>query len=906
MLEFGEIEKYKVEIEKAFDNIEDVSFKNLLNLLTDKLSLYFDIFNNSPSYQFILKINGELISANELFKQKFLAPSERISNVSIFNFIDIQFHDKFRNFLDHNFSKKDSLNYLIVKFIDSSNHEIRLKLESKLFFDYSKNENYCQIIALNISEQKEIKRRLLQTNIKLLTIYEFSPYSIAIINLDGTIVDFNTVTLKLLGINSYEELIGKNILDFVSDKYKDLAKNDLISAYKLEKLESLNYNLLRKDIEFAAELSVSIIKEENDKPSGFVIITKDITKRIKDEILLKENEEKYRLLFENMHNGFAIFEFDEKNKNGKILEANDFFLKIIGFPKEITLLKSANEIFTNIDFGLFSKYRNILNEEKFYTFDYFYQHTEKYLKVHIYSFQKNKFTVILIDQTKIKLTELLYKENFNRYKSLFDNSLTAILYADITGKILEANSKLIEILGSPSIEETKRINLLTFKPLMDAGFSADFIKCIKTETTIFAEKEYNSKWDKKVYIRYYFNPIKKEDKIIGVLANVEDITESKNATQELIEQKEILKELNATKDKFFSVIGHDLKNPLNNILGFCDLIQSTPSDFEKDNILEILGYINKSAKNAFELLENLLQWSKSQSNKIRTNKQIIHLSEVVKNNVKLLEQNLNAKEIQLISEISPDYFIYADLNMTNTILRNLISNAIKYSYRKGIIYISSKEDGDYIIVNITDFGIGMENKTIENLFKYAENISIPGTENEKGTGLGLLLCKDFISKNDGLIEIESTLKEKTNVKLRFKKYNEGIISSQNEVKQIPKFKILVAEDEDINFIYISEMLPFENFEIVHAKNGKQAIELFESIKDFSLVLMDAKMPLIDGYDAAIAIKSMNNQIPVIMQTAYCSQDEIRKAFEAGCDDFIAKPIDKELFKRKINNFLNFQ
>ena len=224
---------------------------------------------------------------------------------------------------------------------------------------------------------------------------------------------------------------------------------------------------------------------------------------------------------------------------------------------------------------------------------------------------------------------------------------------------------------------------------------------------------------------------------------------------QLRESEQRLKELNATKDRLFSIIGHDLRGPIG---GFKSLIQLLISGYDLSNskqLLEILKVIHKTANSTYDLLENLLEWAKSQQNEIVFNPEKIELKDLVFNIMNLFSEVILNKEINIVNEIPDDQFLVADKNMLSTVLRNLISNAIKFTPNGKSIKISVANIGDNIKISVQDEGTGIQEEDLPKLFNSLSPLSSYGTQGEKGSGLGLLLCKDFIERHTGIIEVNS-------------------------------------------------------------------------------------------------------------------------------------------------------
>ena len=216
-----------------------------------------------------------------------------------------------------------------------------------------------------------------------------------------------------------------------------------------------------------------------------------------------------------------------------------------------------------------------------------------------------------------------------------------------------------------------------------------------------------------------------------------------------------LEELNATKDRFFSIIAHDLKSPFNYLLGMTQLLSDVMDTMNPDKLKILISKLHDSAQSAFDLLENLLIWARTQQKMIQMSQESHDLNSLVNSSIKPLLNLALDKSINLTNEITLDDKIFVDEYMISTVIRNLVNNAIKFTRNNGTIKIYAERDGNEIIISVNDNGIGMSEKIISKLFKIGEDVSISGTNNETGTGLGLILCQEFVTKNGGRIWAES-------------------------------------------------------------------------------------------------------------------------------------------------------
>jgi two-component system sensor histidine kinase/response regulator len=241
-----------------------------------------------------------------------------------------------------------------------------------------------------------------------------------------------------------------------------------------------------------------------------------------------------------------------------------------------------------------------------------------------------------------------------------------------------------------------------------------------------------------------------------ILLQNEELRELNINLEKKVEQRtQELKELNATKDKFFSIIAHDLKNPFNTLMGFTELLLDNLNEYSTEKLREFIDILHQTSRQSYALLENLLEWSRSQTGRLEMKPDRIMLHELINENISLLTNHAAKKNIRLINEIDLSAQAFCDENMIRTVIRNLISNAIKYTNDHGAITCRSKIRENFIEVSIADTGIGIKTENLGKLFRIDVNYTTKGTAQETGTGLGLILCKEFINKNKGEIRVES-------------------------------------------------------------------------------------------------------------------------------------------------------
>jgi PAS domain S-box-containing protein len=358
---------------------------------------------------------------------------------------------------------------------------------------------------------------------------------------------------------------------------------------------------------------------------------------------------------------------------------------------------------------------------------------------------------IATDITERKLIE----EDLKVKNYALNASPTAIGLADLNGVITYINDAYVDLWGYSNKNEIVGKNITEFT--RSKALVSDVMKSIFEGKSFKGEGSSVNKNGKSFNFIISAKVVKSKGRPICLIALFNDITELKQIEAKLNENQQSLIESNNTKDKFFSIIAHDLKSPFNGILGFSDILETEYNDLDDETRLEYIKIINTSSKNTFKLLENLLEWSRLQQNGIVIRKEELNIKDLVNECIAPYSLNAFNKNITIITNIPDDVFINVDCNSMKTVFRNLLNNALKYTPDNGKIIIDLKVLNDEIEIDFTDNGVGIGPNRLSKIFSIGETKSTLGTANEKGTGLGLILCKELISKNSGKISVESEI-----------------------------------------------------------------------------------------------------------------------------------------------------
>jgi len=342
----------------------------------------------------------------------------------------------------------------------------------------------------------------------------------------------------------------------------------------------------------------------------------------------------------------------------------------------------------------------------------------------------------------------------------FNESPVSIVLTDKDGNIEFVNPKFSELTGY-TFEESKGKNTSILKTALTPDETYESLwETIKSGETWSGEFVNRKKNGDIYYEEAVIAPIKNaKHEIINYLAIKIDITKRKASENLLEKRNQELSEINHTKDRLFSIIGHDLKGPMGNLKQLLEFINQDIEKGDKENIQKIVQMSKETAETSFEFLENLLNWSRSQLNVIEPNKEKFNLSTLINEVCHLYQSSIQNKKQELIYHNGVAYEVNADKDMISAVIRNLVSNSIKFTPVYGSIQIKLQERKDDVVFSIKDSGVGIDKERQDKLFNFSENQSTHGTNGEKGTGLGLVLSKEFVTKNEGEIWVESKVNE---------------------------------------------------------------------------------------------------------------------------------------------------
>lgn len=647
---------------------------------------------------------------------------------------------------------KDSQKKTAVK-ISSPRSEVDIqKLIQELEVHQIELEQQNEELAM-AKEQAEFAAK------KYTELYDFAPSGYFIFSSEGGIIDLNLSAAKMLGEDRSSLKTGRFGFFVSDDKRADFAYF-LRKVFSSHTRETCELTLITND-NITIHVHLSGIVDENGEQCLVTAI--DITDRRLAEESLQISLRKYQFLFDSFPLGITI-----SDQDGNIIESNQKAAILLGLKEEEQLkrqIDGSNWSIVQSDGSPFptEKYpgvialkenRNVENIEMGIVKG---KNNITWLNITAAPVPIENYGVAIAysDITDRKKVEKALVISEERFHSLFDNmaegvALQELVFEDgkpIDYRIVDVNNSFVKIL---SLSRKKVVGKLSIKAY-DASTPPFFEKCLEVV---------NSKIP--IYFESYFAPLDKHFGISvapwhenGFATIFLDISDRKKAEAEINLKNEKLQKINSEKDKFFSIIAHDLRSPFTSIIGFSELLVEQVNEKYDDGIRKYADIILQSSQKAMDLLMNLMEWSRSQTGRIEFNPEYIEMVKHINDISQLYSIIANQKSITLTKVLPTNAPVHADKAMLNTIFRNLISNAIKFTNRGGEIILSVEAKQNELTISIADSGIGISEDRIEKLFQIDESFSTPGTQNEKGTGLGLILCKEFVEKHGGKIWAES-------------------------------------------------------------------------------------------------------------------------------------------------------
>jgi PAS domain S-box-containing protein len=636
----------------------------------------------------------------------------------------------------------------------------------------------------------------------------------------------------------------------------------------------------------------------------------DITEKKIAEQAIREKEHELAEIFNSTQEAILIYDFDKQT----IIDCNNATEAIYGYTKNELIGKpfgylssfeppytidEANKKVSNIAVkgsGTYTWQGKKKNGEKFWV----------EISLKLTTIRENKrFIAVVRDITERIAYQEQIAQREREFREIFNSTSEAIIIYDTkTNQIVDCNDRAPEMYGYTSKDEFLKCNMEDLGANV-APYTNDRIGINSRKAMVEGPQRFDWLAKRKNGEHFWVEVSLRRTRIGGVerdLTVVRDITERKKFENDLVKAKEKAEESDKLKSAFLANLSHEIRTPMNAIMGFTDLLKF-PVDEAKHN--EYIDIIQKSGKRLLDIISETVEIAKLDTGMVKPNPENFDLNQLMQDIYNEMKIKVSAKsELELIllnEKIDSPFNIYTDKVKLQQILVNLISNGIKYTPR-GSVSFGYKVNNNRIIFTVKDTGIGIEQKYQDLIFKRFFRIQNPITIKVGGIGLGLAISKAYIELLGGTIELNSAFGRGTEVTISLPYQKVETQPESNEEIPLEQLKgenqlLLVAEDDDFNFLFINEILTSSNYQCIRASNGQEAVDLARKNDNVKLILMDLKMPVMDGYRAFDEIKAFKPNLPIVAQTAYALGEDKEKINNHGFDGCIHKPIKKnELLK----------
>src|SRR3989339_94817 len=759
------------------------------------------------------------------------------------------------------------------------------------------------------------------------------------VNKGGRIVLWNESSAKLFGLTKSEvfgKYIGK-IFPSLDEAGFTKLKSDVAMNNGWNGILSIGF-----DESIAEHFKVKVTELSDEAEESYIFLCTNVTESIRAEKELKDSEEKFRnivtnapefictldkrgnLTFGNKQflEAFKISQAELKKTNftdlidpdflltnSRFVLVNDSFVKMLGYS---TTSEMIDEIPLNLISGkdkeivsgyLNPSYENINQPPKF-NFTARRKDGTTFAaenSVSYYEVEGERFIVwVLRDETEEMLAKEALQTSEERYRSISESineciwaaenvkgDLKAIFYTPSVKKITSYEPQEFlddeELWGK--IIHPDDVDFVGDK--MD-NLYGDPIRNLETLEYRIIDKLGSIIWieNKITVVR---DPKGKIQKVFGIIS---DVSLSKRAEEELKRSTSDLKELNETKDRFISIVSHDLRTPFSSIIGFTDLLL-TDKNLDEEKKIQYIHFIQESSKSMLGLVNSLLDWTRLQTGRIKFEPDRINAKYIIDKSIQILSGAAIQKKIKLVNELAKEFYIHADESLLLQVFNNLISNAIKFTKPEGSIVVSAKANIEkkQVEFSVKDDGIGIRAENVDKLFKIDTKFTTSGTAGEKGSGLGLSLVHDIIRKHGGDIWVNSEPGKGT----------QFIFS----IPVASSYLLIVDDMKTDRLLYtklIKSLIP--NYNILEAENGKIALEVIKQSLP-ALVITDHNMPVMNGYDFVkqLSITPLKYKPPVIVLSGDVNKTIEAEYKEFGVEYVFSKPVNLSNFKNAIERSL---
>lgn len=508
------------------------------------------------------------------------------------------------------------------------------------------------------------------------------------------------------------------------------------------------------------------------------------------------------------------------------------------------------------------------------------------------------------DITERKTSENKLSEAAHLLRATVESTIDGVLVVSNTGKVLLRNQRFLDLWNIPDrLADAKDDRVLlenASQHLLEPEKYKEKVRQLYQDEPESTNLDTIHFKDGRVY-EHYTQPLLMDGVFEGRVWSFRDVTNREKREKELWEAKQKAEESDRLKSAFLANVSHEIRTPMNGIMGFTEMLRD--EDISADEMEEFIQNIEKGGNRMLATLNDLMDISKIETGQVGISITPVNINEKLKEYHDFFKRQVWNKGLELIlgDSLPQDRaMIFTDSGKLNSILSNLIKNSIKYT-PEGHITFGCRPEGDGLMFYVEDTGIGISSDKQEVIFNRFVQADMRDTKAYQGSGLGLAIAKSYVEMLGGEIKVSSVVGEGTAfyffLPFQAADSNEGAEESEktltSQAESTKHLTILIVEDDGSSEMYLTKLLQNRSERLLYARDGQQALNKIREHPETDLILMDLKMPQMDGLQLTRKIREFNNEVKIIAQTAYAMQDDREKALDAGCDEYITKPIKKE-------------
>jgi|GEM_PF-768108 len=862
------------------------------------------LFDEAPVGYQSLDINGNIKDVNQAWLSLLGYNRNEVIGRYFGDFIAEKskpyFKDSFGRF------KADGQIHCELNMVHKSTKVLNIDLEGRIGLDTDGIFRQTHCILKDITLQRQAEQLIRKREERFEAIANYTANWEIWLDSDGKVIWTNPAAESFTGYTPDEILETADLLTvIVAPEHQETVASILGNPKKEAAVRTFEIRCIRKNqTSFRAEFSWTEIFDKSGNYLGIRLSGHDVTLYRAAEKAIKENERLYRQMVDNAPFGMHFYELNHEN-DLIFTGANAIADKILGISHKQFIGKPIAQVFPSLGPEIIDAYRESARKNVIWETDqiiYTDQRISGAFEVKAFQTVPEKMVAMFTDITKRKQAEEQLFESRELFEALARVSPVGIFRTDEQGETTYVNPKWSSLTGLKFEDALESRYLSAIHPDDREARLNEWRDAVVHGQPVVSEYRFLHPDGKVVWVQGHAVPEIVNGKIKGYIGTITDISDLKAAGIELLRAKERAEASDKLKATFMGNISHEIRTPLNGIIGFADLIASGGNTFKENE--EYIELLSQSINRLTRIIDNIMDVSIMMSGNKSLNKEPFDLDKLCTDIFLKYEFAAQQKSLAFtLNRFSPSStpLINSDKGLIERILTELTDNAIKFTHT-GSVHLECGISAQTLHIQVTDTGIGISPELLPFVFEPFMQEDVYAARYKNSNGLGLAIVNEAVMLLGGKIHVDSSAGQGTRFLVTIPVLADELPAADADKIVAPAVvkkatRILVVEDEEVNLSYLTRVLKSHGIEVQVSKNGSEAVAFIEQGNQTDLVLMDIRMPDMDGFEATRLLKKMRPALKIAAVTAYAGEGEKQACFDAGCDDYIAKPFQKkDLFK----------